>query len=53
MLPGHRQAIVSEGKNGALYCFANVCDGCLPGLALRNAAWKAWALSHPEAVPPG
>jgi hypothetical protein len=50
MLLWHRKTIVLEGENVPLNCFADVRDGSLAAVALRNAAWKTRALGNPKAV---
>ena len=50
MLLWHRKTVVSECENIARDRFSDVGDGLLASLALGDAAGKAWALGHPEAV---
>lgn len=50
MLLWHRKTVFLEGEDVALDRLADVRDGSLAGLPLRNAPWKAWALRHPKAI---
>lgn len=50
MLRWHRQPVVLKSEHVAFDGFADVRDGGLATLALRDAAREAGALGHPEAV---
>ena len=50
MLLWHREVVVHEGKHVTLDRFADICDGGLAGLALRDATWETQTFGHPEAI---
>ena len=50
MLLGNRQLIVLKCEDVALDCLADVSDGLLPALTLRNASRETWALGDPKTV---
>jgi hypothetical protein len=50
MLRGHGESVILERKDVSVDGFADVPDGSLARVALRDAAWKAGALGNPKPV---
>lgn len=50
MLLGDRQFIVLKRKDVALDRLADILDGLLPGLSLRDASGKTRTLDNPKTV---
>lgn len=44
------QIVVLKRENVSLDRLADIHDGLLPALTLRNTARKAWTLRHPKTV---